>query len=200
MMSGTEGPAPAGAEDLEKAGLEKLIQALQDSPDPHIRRYVAFHLGKNGDPRSIPLLVAALSDPDKGVREQAALALSSIGKTAISPLKKAMEDPKWETRYRAVEALGRIADNQVVTPLIQALKDEQGHVRYMAAKGLREVQDSQAIEPLIALLSDENEFVRLMAVRGLGAVGGGKVRAALEQARAQEKNSRVAAAIAEALK
>jgi len=199
-MSGTEGPAPAGTEDFEKAGLERLIAALQESDDPHVRRYVVFHLGKNGDPRSIPLLVASLSDTDKGVREQAALALSSIGKSAIGPLKKAMEDPKWETRYRAVEALGKIADRQVISPLIQALHDERDHVRYMAAKCLRDIQDSQAIEPLIALLSDENDFVRLMAVKGLSKIGGKNVREALELARAREKNGRVAEAIAEALK
>jgi len=198
-MSGTEVPVPPGKEDLGKAGMEQLIRALQESEDPHIRRYVVFHLGRNGDPRAIPLLVAALSDADKGVREQAALALSSIGKSAIAPLKKAMEDPKWETRYRAVEALGMIADKQVVSPLIQALHDERDHVRYMAAKGLRDLQDSQAIEPLIALLSDENDFVRLMAVRGLGKVGGEKVRAALGQAKEREQNSRIRDAIAEIL-
>jgi len=200
MMSGREGPASAGAEDLEKAGIDNLMKALQESEDPHIRRSVVFHLGKIGDPRSIPLLIAALSDTDKGVREQAALALSSIGKSAITPLKRAMEDPKWETRYRAVEALGKIADQQVVTPLIQALQDERDHVRYMAAKGLRDLQDSQAIDPLIALLSDENEFVRIMAVRGLAKIGGEKVKVALEQAQAREQNGRVADAIAEAVK
>ena len=200
-MTGTnEPPVPAGAEDLGTAGLEKLLSALQGSRDPHIRRYIVFLLGKHSDPRSVPVLIRALSDPEKGVREQAALSLSMIGKAAIGPLKAAMEDPKWETRYRAVEALGKIADSQVVTPLIQALRDERDHVRYMAARGLRDVQDSKSVEPLISLLSDENEFVRLMAVKGLGAIGGAKVRAALEQASAKEQSGRVKSAITEALR
>ncbi len=194
-------PQATGAEkDLEQMGLDGLIAALQRNEDPHIRRYAAYLLGKNGDPRVVPLLIKSLSDLDKGVREQAAFALSAIGKTAIEPLKKAMEDPKWETRYRAVEALGKIADQQVVSPLIRALNDEQDHVRYMAAKGLREVQDSQSIDPLIALLNDENEFVRMMAAKGLGVLGGDKVRAALERALRTEQNDRVKAAIAEAVK
>ena len=199
MNSTDECRAPAGAEDLETAGWEKLLRALQDSPDPHIRRYAAFLMGKQGDPHTIPGLVVALSDTDKMVREQAALALSAIGKNAIEPLKKAMEDPKWETRYRAVEALGKIADRQVVVPLITALKDKQDHVRYMAAKGLRDVQDSRAIDPLIALLSDENDFVRTMAAKGLGKVGGEKARAALVKALDHEQNARVRAAITEAM-
>ncbi|OPY39296.1 MAG: putative lyase [Methanoregula sp. PtaU1.Bin051] len=194
-------PQVTGAEkDLEKAGMDGLINALQRNEDPHIRRYAAYLLGKSGDARTVPVLIAALSDREKGVREQAALALSELGRSAIEPLKKAMNDPKWETRYRAVEALGKIADQQVISPLINALKDERDHVRYMAAKGLRDMQDSQAIDPLIALLKDENEFVRMMAAKGLGALGGNKVRAELEQALRSEQNDRVKAAIAEAMK
>lgn len=188
------------AKDLEQKGMQGLFNALNADPDPHIRRYAAFLLGKSGDPRGVPLLILALSDPDKGVREQAALALSALGQAAIEPLKKAMEDPKWETRYRVVEALGKIADQQVVVPLIQALRDERDHVRYMAAKGLRDVRNSQSIDPLIALLRDENEFVRMMAAKGLGALGGVKVHSALSRALAEEKNDRVKAAIAEAMK
>jgi hypothetical protein len=188
------------AKDLEQRGMQGLCRALCDDKDPHIRRYAAYLLGKTGDPRFAPHLIHALSDPDKGVREQAALALSAIGQAAIEPLKKAMEDPKWETRYRAVEALGKIADQQVVAPLIQALRDERDHVRYMAAKGLRDVRDSQSVDPLIALLSDENEFVRMMAAKGLGVLGGARVHAALDKAFAEEKNDRVKAAIAEAMK
>lgn len=186
--------------DLEQMGMEGLIQALISDKDPHLRRYAAFLLGKTGDPRVVPILVRALSDPEKGVREQAMLALSAIGQAAIEPLKKAMDDPKWETRYRAVEALGKIADEQVVSPLIAALRDERDHVRYMAAKGLRETGNSQSIDPLIALLRDENEFVRMMAAKGLGVLRGEKVHAALEQALANEKNERVKAAITESLK
>jgi len=199
MNSMEESPAPAGAEDLTTAGWEKLSGALQENKDPHVRRYAAYLMEKLSDVRTIPVLVVALSDTDKGVREQAALALSAIGKNAIEPLKKAMEDPKWETRYRAVEALGKIADRQVVAPLVKALQDSEDHVRYMAAKGLRDVQDSQAIDPLIALLSDENDFVRTMAAKGLGKVGGEKVRAALGKALDREENERVRAAITEAL-
>jgi HEAT repeat protein len=188
------------ARDLEEMGIEGLITAFQRNEDPHIRRYAAFLLGKSGDPRVVPVLVKGLSDLDKGVREQAALALSAIGKTAIGPLQKAMEDPKWETRYRAVEALGKIADQLVVSPLIKALSDERDHVRYMAAKGLREIRDSQSVDPLIALLGDENEFVRMMAAKGLGSIGGVKVKAALEEALRKEQNDRVKAALVDAMK
>jgi HEAT repeat protein len=98
-----------------------------------------------------------------------------------------------------VEALGKIADEQVLAPLTQALKDERDHVRYIAAKGLRGMRDSQSIDPLIALLKDENEYVRMMAAKGLGVLGGAKVHAALEAALAQEENERVKAALTEVM-
>lgn len=190
---------PENAAELEKLGLEGLVKALRDSTDPQVRQYAAYLLGKAPNPRSIQPLVEALGDFDKSVREQATLALSRIGKAAIEPLAEAMKEPKWETRYRAAEALGRIADEKAVKPLIQGLRDNRDHVRYMAAKGLKSLGDSDAIEPMIILLKDENRYVRTMAVRALGAIGGTKAKEALEAALAIEKDEKVKEAITEAL-
>lgn len=186
---------PEGADELEKSGFEGLIKALEDSTDPLIRQYAAYLLGLAKNPRAIQPLIMALGDFDKSVREQATFALSAIGKAAIEPLSAAMKEPKWKTRYRAAEALGRIADEKAVRPLIQGLKDNRDHVRYMAAKGLRELGDSDAVEPLITLLRDENQLVRMMAARALGVLGGDKVHNALTSARENEKDEKVIEAI-----
>lgn len=191
---------PENAGDLEKQGLEGLVKALQDSTDPQVRQYAAYLLGKAQSPRAIQPLIEALADFDKSVREQATLALSRIGKAAIEPLAEAMKEPRWETRYRAAEALGKIADEKAVKPLIQGLKDNRDHVRYMAAKGLRDLGDSDAIEPMVILLKDENRYVRMMAVRALGAIGGKKVNEALNTALTAEQDEKVKEAIVEALK
>ncbi|MFA4877684.1 MAG: HEAT repeat domain-containing protein [Methanoregula sp.] len=190
---------PDGADEMEKLGLEGLVQRLMDSTDPKVRQYAAYLLGKARNPRAIQPLIAALGDFDKSVREQATLALSAIGQAAIEPLSTAMKEPKWETRYRAAEALGRIADEKAVKPLIQGLKDNRDHVRYMAAKGLREVGDSDAVEPMIILLKDENRYVRMMTVRALGAIGGERTTEALRAALAAEPDEKVKEAILEAL-
>jgi HEAT repeat protein len=179
--------------------MEELLSALCQSEDPHVRCYVAYLLGKIGDHRAVPELIRALGDTDREVREQAALALSNIGKAAIDPLIAELQSDKWQTRYRAVEALGKIADRKVVAPLLQALRDERDHVRYMAAKGLRDIRDSDAIDPLIALLKDENEHVRRMAATGLGVIGGTKVNEALLEALKTEQNEKVKEAIREAV-
>jgi HEAT repeat protein len=191
---------PDGADELEKQGVEALGHSLRDSTDPKVRQYAAYLLGKTQNPRVIQPLIEALGDFDKSVREQATLALSAIGKAAIEPLSAALKEPKWETRYRAVEALGKIADEKAVKPLIQALKDNRDHVRYMAAKGLREFGNSDAIEPMVILLKDENRYVRMMAVRALGVIGGKKVHVALKKALEAETDEKVKEAITEAMK
>ena len=191
---------PDGAEELEKKGVEDLVHALRDSTDPLIRQYAAYLLGKAKNPRAIQPLIEALGDFDKSVREQATLALSAIGKAAIEPLSAAIKEPKWETRYRAAEALGKIADEKAVKPLIQALKDNRDHVRYMAAKGLRSLRHADTIEPMVILLNDENKYVRMMAVRALGAIGGKNVKTALTKALESENDEKVKEAIVEAMK
>jgi HEAT repeat protein len=190
---------PENAEELEKQGLSELVKALHEHTDPQVRQYAAYLLGQAKNPRAIQPLIEALADFDKSVREQATLALSNIGKAAIEPLAEAMKEPKWETRYRAAEALGKIADEKAVQPLIQGLRDSRDHVRYMAAKGLHDLGDSDAVEPLIILLKDENVFVRLMAVHALGALGGKKVQKALEKALEAEEDEKVKAAITAAM-
>jgi HEAT repeat protein len=191
---------PEEAGDLENQNSEVLINSLLDSADPDIRQYAALLLGRAKDPRAIEPLIHALADLDKTVREQAMLALSTLGKTAIEPLSGAMNAPKWETRYRAAEALGKIADEKVIKPLIRGLKDERDHVRYMAAKGLREFGDSDAIEPMIILLDDQNNYVRIMVARALGAIGGRRVHDALTRALEAEQDEMVKEAILEAMK
>ncbi len=200
MTETTVPQKPDGAEEIEKGGLESMVKALRNSTDPQVRQYAAYLLGEAKNPRAIQPLIEALADFDKSVREQATLALSSIGKAAVEPLAAAMKEPKWETRYRAAEALGKIADEKAVKPLIAALKDNRDHVRYMAAKALRELGDSDALEPMIILLKDENKYVRMMAVRALGGIGGKKATAALAKALETEKNEQVRETIAEALK
>ncbi|MFA5416235.1 MAG: HEAT repeat domain-containing protein, partial [Methanoregula sp.] len=180
-------------------GLEGMVHALRDNTDPNVRQYAAYLLGTTKNPRAIQPLVEALADFDKAVREQAMLALTAIGKAAVEPLAAAMKEPKWETRYRAAEALGKIADDKAVKPLIQGLKDNRDHVRYMAAKGLRVLGDTDALAPMIILLKDENRFVRMMAVRALSAIGGRTVNEALAQALETETDEKVQEAIKDAM-
>ena len=190
---------PDGAEEIGKLGFSDLVRVLHDHTDPQVRQYAAYLLGKENNHRAIQSLIKALADSDKSVRKQAMLALSSIGKAAVEPLAEAMKEPRWETRYRAAEALGKIADKQAVLPLIHGLKDNRDHVRYMSAKGLQNIRHPGAVEPLILLLRDENIYVRLMAIHALSAQEGETGKAALNEALGSEQDENVRAAIAASL-
>lgn len=195
-----EKTGPDGADTLAENAVNLLVSTLHSHADPTMRKHAAYMLGNTGSPLAIRPLVEALGDPDKTVREQAMLALVAIGKAATSPLTAAMNDPKWQTRYRAAEALGKLADEKAIQPLVAGLRDNRDHVRYMAAKGLKELGDSTAIDPLIILLKDENRFVRLMTVRALSAMDGDKVHAALKDCLATEPDEKIREAITEALR
>lgn len=185
--------------DSLEQGIEGLTYAVLNSPDPYIRRYSVLLLGSEQDPNNIDILVKALSDRDKGVREQAAKALGDLGEPAVPRLTMLNNHTDWRVRYRAAEALGMIHEPDSISALLQFLGDEKDHVRYMAAKSLGKLRAIEAVEPLIRSLKDENEFVRKVAAESLGAIGGGPAREALGKAEIRERSPVVMAAIRTAL-
>ena len=77
VSSSEERVVAKGADDE----LEDKIKRLGDD-NPEVRRYVAWSLGLMRDPRAIPPLEDALTDPSNEVREAAADALKKLtGKT-----------------------------------------------------------------------------------------------------------------------
>jgi len=182
-----------GVEDAE----EGLVLALSGAEDARIRRMSSLLLGRTGDAAAALPLVAALADPDMGVREEAAAALATLGPAAVLPLIPALRDPAWRTRYRAAEALGRIGDRRAVGPLVRALADEKDHVRYMAARSLGRIADPAGGDALVPVLRDGNPPARKAAASSLGAIGG--YEAALLAALEAEPSGSVRRAIRDAL-
>ena len=145
-------------------------------------------------------LISMLSDPEKGVREEAMRGFVAIGRPAVPACISLLESTDWRVRYRAAETLGLIGGHEAYDPLLSALQDSKDHVRYMAAKGLGLIGDSRAVASLAALQHDENEFVRRSAARSLGQIGGREAIRALRQALDTEREEGVRAAIVEALR
>jgi HEAT repeat protein len=82
--------------------------------DTECRPSVVDALGRIGDPRAIPTVVAALDDDRPGVRRRACRACARLGTAAgVSRLcRLAREDPRPAVRVEAVEALGRVGDDR----------------------------------------------------------------------------------------
>ena len=81
VRSQDESPAvrSAAATALEQWGLEQLESALLGSGYSAIREAAARVMGEHKDPDAAPPLIEARSDPEEGVREEAARALASLG-------------------------------------------------------------------------------------------------------------------------
>ena len=121
---------------MGSAGVEPLMEAYQHSRHPAEKAFILYALGKISDPQiseAIPLMLTALDDPDREVRDSAARSLGKIGES-IGP-DKVPEDqrneifakllPKTKDEYsgvrsKAIRSLGKLSQNDFLT-------DEQRH-------------------------------------------------------------------------
>jgi HEAT repeat protein len=85
------------------------LSDLAAHPDPVLRAAAVAALGRLGDPRAIDVIRRGLEAVEDRVRAQAAIAAGLVGSLELAPaLAERMEDPVWEVRYRAAEALHRL--------------------------------------------------------------------------------------------
>lgn len=143
--------------------------------------------------------IAQLSDADKSVRNEAAIALSKCGRKAVFPMITLLDSKEWVIRYRAAEVLGLIGDETAIIHLTKLLTDEKDHVRYMAAKSLGYFKKKELALSLIRMLSDENEYVRRISAVSLGNIGGRTAYMALVKAAESETEERAKAAMTDAI-
>ena len=154
-------------------GLEPLTKALEDE-DTEIRADAAMNLSYIGEPAIFEPLLKILEDKDEreSVRYYAIQGLEKIGKRAIKPLIKALEDEDIKIRWQVAKVLGNIGNKRAgetdgtmngkvlrrwtkpdlslekidaaVEPLIKALEEGNN----FAAEALAKIGDERAIEPL----------------------------------------------------
>jgi len=91
-----------------------LIKILKD--DEEARSWVAKSLGRIGKP-AVPVLIEALNNEEKEVRQAAVYALKIIGpdaKAAVPALIESLDDEDKEVRNAVVKALNRIEGKDLV--------------------------------------------------------------------------------------
>ena len=174
------------ADALVKIGngaVEPLIKTLENKDKGGYVCYSAADaLGKIGDKRAIEPLIKLLriekwefNDPS---RFHCVDHLVAIGKSAVEPLIKALEDEDEDVRYYAADALGKIGDKRAVEPLLGILSSDNFYVCRSAAMAFgklgwspgtdelkfayldllvrhRQSIEWREIEPLIKTLADE---------------------------------------------
>jgi len=167
----------------------------ESATDADERAASACNASKQGDARSIELLIAMLGDDRKSqlIRcwentrwspalevfkqsspgEQAALALASLGPLAFRPLANQLDNSNPSVRRNAAWAIGELTNmppsdrSDSVPQLITLLSDSDAWVRMAAARALGELHDHRAVAQLIATLSDSTWRVRELVVWAL---------------------------------
>jgi HEAT repeat protein len=183
---------------------DAIRRLFQETDDPELRRYLALVLGRTRDPAAVPLLAAALEDPDDHTRIYALWALGTLGDPrARQPLVAALADRDPGIRKTAAFALGELGDRSAVPGLVPLLDDGIADVRWNAALALARlgsdagvpVLESMADRRLLAkvpgITPEQQEEAMTSALRALAAVGGEQERALFERLAREDPSLKV---------
>ena len=182
---------------LGQPAIASLKPAVKDK-DIGVRAQAVQVLGRIKHADAVPILIEAMEDEDRGVRDAAVLALAETGEPAIPALGGLLRHEDWQKRWAAAYALNSIGSTKTADQLVRALNDSDERVRDLAVAamtrlgkdaidalakaaidkeaGLRHsailslgaMEDAQTIPILQNALKDEDPFVREAAVAGLG--------------------------------
>ncbi len=110
-------------------------------------------------------LLAALKATDARDRQHARELLIAVGRPAVGPLVRLLDDPDHRVRWEAVKTLAAIGDPAAAPALIDALEDDAADVRWVAAQALIDL-GHEALRPL---LSGAGVPSQLAGIAGRGA-------------------------------
>ena len=112
--------APRAGVGEPPARIDDVESSLQHDPSYKVRVDAAIVLGRLAQPRSVPVLVAALRDPHPSVRASAAYALGHFGSPlARDAVVSALRDPAPIVRRMAHDALRHLGGADESTPAEQ---------------------------------------------------------------------------------
>jgi cyclophilin family peptidyl-prolyl cis-trans isomerase/HEAT repeat protein len=165
--------ALADLEDRRSLGDGRLMQTAITERDPLVRKRAFLALGRIQDPNTAGAMVEGLSDPDPGVRGEAAFAIGLLGlswapladdvKTRLTTglLEKEAAETDGNVKLALIEAMGRVS----TPPLVERLADRlnvSGDVQARAALSLgvaaraKVAMPPRAFAALALLLKKEN--------------------------------------------
>jgi HEAT repeat protein len=214
---------------LGEIGDRRAIRPLHDAladVDPELRARAAKALGRLRDLSSVgPLLDRLLNDPSSFVRTAVARALGSLpARETVEFLARALSDPEWWVRLRAVESLANLG-SPARDALLGALHDRDPHVAREAARGLdrigvvtdaieslrregytpevaellHDVGKAGSLDALLDGLRDPNPALVTQLIRVLGRVGDRRAGPALVDLLSRTEDPALEARVLEAL-
>ena len=211
----TNGAATALSKMKDPFVAEKLLSAIRAGRfPPQSRHQLQNVLQRLGRPVAL-VLIKALKDENRSVRQAAASALGSTrAPEAIAPLMEAMNDGDATVAANAARALAMVPSEEAFNGLVGALRDQERSTPVraaaagalgMAARYQRAVPIGQgpssagkAVAALIDALADPNAAVRSSAANVLSGIRTPEARSALRRS-AQSKDEQIRTVARQAL-
>ena len=135
-----------------------------------VRRYGAEVVAEFAGVTCIPVLVDALTDVLREVRDHATAALVKLGEPALPLLTVIAESVDQVAREHAIRAVAAIGARESAGMLQTIANDARSPLRLVAIEGLSKVTGPAAEQALIALVGDKDRRVRNAATIALCAV------------------------------
>ena len=158
---------------VDASAREALAGAMQKDFNDEVRAEAARALGILKAKDQVPLLVAALEDPQNrehpGVRVQIAHALGVIRDPAAGPaLEKTLRDPDQKVAQEAILAIGLTAYAPARAVVEQIFRtDPNRTIKSRALEALSLMHDKANIPVFESLLNDKNDYYRELSAEGL---------------------------------
>ncbi len=163
--------AKALGQSKRPEAIPALTEAMRD-PELKVRKQTVFSLRGFNSTDAIDGLLTGLRDDDRGIRNEAMVAILEIyvgaGNADLGGPLTFLLGP----RYKTPKLNGLIpASSEVVTALEARLQDEEPELRRRAAYTLGVLGASDAVDTLGTALSDPQKDVRMEAASALATIG-----------------------------
>jgi HEAT repeat protein len=161
------------AEVAEDKAEDEGIKIVQEK---YKKTFAARVLGNISIPESIDVLISLLDNDDLDLVIEAIISLGNMQKKELFiNIEPFLNHEQRELRLAALEALGKIKNEDAIEPLCKILKeDEDPFIRETAVSSLGQIGTPKALETFLEALKDESREVRRQAVVNLGKFKEGK--------------------------
>lgn len=171
---------------LTEEGESRLLDTLTHDADPEVRKIALHATGIKRSALAIPLISAALADPDISVRETAVMALAEFRTPMlVEDVLELLGSSGESLDYAVIKALGMMGATTAESALLKYLegKDLSGRLEYVLIETLGKISAKSASEMICSrYLVHADADVRRLAVETLGRLGDGNSIQAVEEA------------------
>ncbi len=181
-------------------GLDAVLRVATTDPDVHARWRANWALTRVDDGTAGLRLIVLLTTDDAIIAWNAAVALSLFDALEAVPILHAGLDAEGWQQWEAVNALGRVWNDETTPKLIVVLQEGPEDVRKEAALSLGRIGGGEVLVILLVALAEDPSFeVRWRAAMMIGYIGDQETAVLLSEIRAQETHPFVIEHIDEAI-